>query len=158
MMTRAVAAHCQSPSGRGAVALLAQMSDGEQIGDALEPGRHAWLQRLRGKVTVDGSSLKAGDGAAINEETSITITARRRGDCSSTLAQEQILPDTLRGGFMRSRLLASDSLRALCHACTCDQSLGLSLRPDIASFPSCADLIRASMSYPIRGWPEQVRP
>jgi len=37
-------------------------------------GRYGWLQVTRGAVTVNGVSLDAGDGAAIEQESSLTIT------------------------------------------------------------------------------------
>jgi redox-sensitive bicupin YhaK (pirin superfamily) len=43
-----------------------------QKGDSIElpvaPDRHAWVQVARGRVRVNGSELKTGDGAAISEE------------------------------------------------------------------------------------------
>lgn len=41
----------------------------------LEPGRHAWLQVLRGSVTLNGQTLQTGDGAAVSDETALTIHA-----------------------------------------------------------------------------------
>jgi len=40
---------------------------------ALPPGRSAWVQVARGKVRVNGRELKAGDGAALSEERSVTL-------------------------------------------------------------------------------------
>ncbi len=39
----------------------------------LRPGRHGWLQVARGSVTLNGVALTAGDGAAIEGESSLTI-------------------------------------------------------------------------------------
>jgi redox-sensitive bicupin YhaK (pirin superfamily) len=39
----------------------------------LQPGRYAWLQVARGSVDINGQKLNAGDGAAIEEETSLTL-------------------------------------------------------------------------------------
>ncbi len=41
----------------------------------LAPGRGAWIQVARGSVDVNGTALTAGDGAAIENEPSLTITA-----------------------------------------------------------------------------------
>src|SRR5205823_10305360 len=41
----------------------------------LKPGRHAWLQVLRGAVALNGISLAAGDGAAVSEESALAIRA-----------------------------------------------------------------------------------
>ncbi len=41
----------------------------------LDEGRHAWVQVLRGAVTVNGKALDASDGAAISDETELEIRA-----------------------------------------------------------------------------------
>ncbi|MEO8657148.1 MAG: pirin family protein [Bryobacteraceae bacterium] len=41
----------------------------------LRPGRHAWIQVTRGAITVNGTALKAGDGAAVSDETTLAVTA-----------------------------------------------------------------------------------
>lgn len=53
---------------------LASLDNGAQVEHALAPTRHAWLQVLRGNVTLGGHELKAGDGAALSEEQSIAVT------------------------------------------------------------------------------------
>jgi redox-sensitive bicupin YhaK (pirin superfamily) len=40
---------------------------------ALAPGRAAWLQVMRGTVTLNSHVLSAGDGAAVEDETALTI-------------------------------------------------------------------------------------
>ena len=40
------------------------------------PGRYGWLQVAGGELTVNGTALKAGDGAAIAEEAAIEIDGR----------------------------------------------------------------------------------
>jgi redox-sensitive bicupin YhaK (pirin superfamily) len=54
---------------------LAVLPKGEKLNYRLRPGRHAWLQVARGKVTLNGSSLEAGDGAAIENEQVVDLTA-----------------------------------------------------------------------------------
>ena len=39
---------------------------GESAGLELRPGRKAWVQVARGQAQVNGTLLKAGDGAAIS--------------------------------------------------------------------------------------------
>ena len=51
------------------------LSDGERVEHVLEQGRGAWIQVARGSVDVNGTRLGAGDGAAIEEESSLAITA-----------------------------------------------------------------------------------
>ncbi len=56
------------------VRLYAGLFDGdEQATLALAPGRHAWIQVARGRLTVDGRALGAGDGAAISEAAAVTL-------------------------------------------------------------------------------------
>jgi redox-sensitive bicupin YhaK (pirin superfamily) len=48
---------------------------GKSVMYELKPGRHAWVQVARGKIDVNGTTLSAGDGAAISDEPSLTIRA-----------------------------------------------------------------------------------
>ena len=41
----------------------------------LAPSRHAWVQVMRGAVTLNGTALKAGDGAAVSGEERLEIRA-----------------------------------------------------------------------------------
>ena len=52
----------------------ALLDDGAGVTHPLRPGRHAWIQVARGAVTVNGTRLGAGDGAAISNEAEIVIT------------------------------------------------------------------------------------
>lgn len=42
----------------------------------LAPGRHAWVQVVRGEVTLGGARLGEGDGAALSGEPEVAIEAR----------------------------------------------------------------------------------
>ena len=72
-----------APDGRdGAVKMhqdaelsLAVLPKGEKLTYSLMPGRRAWLQVARGKATLNGSALEAGDGAAISEESLLEVRA-----------------------------------------------------------------------------------
>ena len=58
------------------VKLLTAVLDSEQqVTYELQPDRHAWLQITRGAVSLNGQQLKAGDGAAIGQESQLTIRA-----------------------------------------------------------------------------------
>jgi redox-sensitive bicupin YhaK (pirin superfamily) len=57
---------------------LAKFAGGETIPLPLAPGRHTWVQVAEGKITLNGQPLRAGDGAAVSEETSLTLTADSR--------------------------------------------------------------------------------
>ena len=54
---------------------LSDLEGGAAVEHTLEPERHAWLQVLRGAVTLKGHSLDTGDGAAMSEEMLVTIVA-----------------------------------------------------------------------------------
>jgi hypothetical protein len=54
---------------------LAVLPKGKELTYSLKPGRRAWLQVARGKTSLDGSALEAGDGAAISEEHLLKIKA-----------------------------------------------------------------------------------
>jgi len=54
---------------------LAKLDVDAEITRELAPSRHAWLQVLRGGVSLNGESLHASDGAAVSEERSLTIQA-----------------------------------------------------------------------------------
>ncbi|MEX0703204.1 MAG: hypothetical protein WD069_14005 [Planctomycetales bacterium] len=53
----------------------ALLEPGDEVTHRLAGGRHAWLQVIRGRVRLDGTSLEAGDGAAIGDVAEIAIAA-----------------------------------------------------------------------------------
>lgn len=63
------------------VALFASLLEvGESVSHSLAPGRHAWVQVVKGGVTVNGEALVAGDGAAVSEEAVVEITGREAAE------------------------------------------------------------------------------
>jgi redox-sensitive bicupin YhaK (pirin superfamily) len=72
-----------SPNGRdGSLTILqdarlylASLDGGREVTHEVSPGRHAWLQVLRGGVGLNGLKLSAGDGAAVSDESSLAINA-----------------------------------------------------------------------------------
>lgn len=54
---------------------LAALSPGEAVSQTIAPGRAAWLQVLRGKVSVGGQALSAGDAVALEDEQDLTVEA-----------------------------------------------------------------------------------
>ena len=56
---------------------LSTLHPGESVNHKLPPGRHAWLQILRGAVSVNGTPLETSDGLAVSEERSLTIAGER---------------------------------------------------------------------------------
>jgi redox-sensitive bicupin YhaK (pirin superfamily) len=53
----------------------AVLEPGEKVSHDLTDGRHAWLQVARGAVTLNGTQLRQGDGAAISDEKTLEIEA-----------------------------------------------------------------------------------
>ena len=59
---------------------LVQLDGGTQVTHELMGGRHAWLQVLRGGVSVNGSELKTGDGAAFGNESQLQIVGPTKSE------------------------------------------------------------------------------
>lgn len=49
--------------------------NGSEVTHALAPGRRAWLQVARGAVQLNGTTLQTGDGAGIENEPTLSLTA-----------------------------------------------------------------------------------
>lgn len=58
---------------------VTELRQGERVEHALAPGRHAWVQVLRGSVTLNGSELREGDGAAVSDEGRVEVTGASGG-------------------------------------------------------------------------------
>ena len=54
---------------------LSKLDAGKSAEFELAPGRHAWLQVLRGSGSLNGTALDTSDGAAISGETKLEIEA-----------------------------------------------------------------------------------
>lgn len=54
---------------------LARITRQQSLEALLAPGRHAWLQVLRGNVELNGVELSASDGAAVSNESTLSVTA-----------------------------------------------------------------------------------
>lgn len=54
---------------------LSTLDRGHLVRHDLLPQRHAWLQVLRGSVSLNGSKLQTSDGASLSNETVLTIEA-----------------------------------------------------------------------------------
>jgi quercetin 2,3-dioxygenase len=76
-----------SPTGRDGSVVIHQgadiyaslLDDGETVEHRLQAGRKVWLQVARGAVDLNGQALRAGDGAAVEGEPAVRITARASG-------------------------------------------------------------------------------
>jgi len=70
-----------SPDGRDGSVKIRQdnelyatvLSDGETVRHDLKPERHAYVQVARGSVTLNGTKLDQGDGAAISDEKAVEL-------------------------------------------------------------------------------------
>lgn len=54
---------------------VANLDKGNEVSHALRPRRKAWVQVTRGDVTINGTAVGQGDGAALTEESEIRIVA-----------------------------------------------------------------------------------
>jgi len=51
------------------------LDSGKSVELELEPGRHAWVQLISGRLDVNGKKLEPGDGAAISGEEKLTLAS-----------------------------------------------------------------------------------
>jgi len=58
----------------------ALLASGNAVPHQLDADRNAWIQVVKGTVSINGTPLGAGDGAAISEETSVNITATEEAE------------------------------------------------------------------------------
>jgi quercetin 2,3-dioxygenase len=71
------------PEGSGAAVTIhqdarmyaAKLPAGAAASHALSPGRGAWLQVARGVIALNGTEMREGDGAAVEDEASLAIDA-----------------------------------------------------------------------------------
>ena len=59
---------------------LSKLDAGQKVTHELSSGRHAWLQVLRGSVTVNGRVLKTSDGVAVSDEPLLTVAAENSAE------------------------------------------------------------------------------
>lgn len=59
---------------------LSRLDAGSEVSHRLEEGRHAWLQVLRGEVSLNGQPLDVGDGAAVSSETTLSIESKHAAE------------------------------------------------------------------------------
>jgi len=52
------------------------LEDGQSVTHDFAPNRYGWVQVARGEVEVNGRKLEAGDGAAIENESRVTLTGK----------------------------------------------------------------------------------
>lgn len=59
---------------------IARLDDRISAEHTLQRDRHAWVQVARGSVEVNGKRLRAGDGAAISNESRVSVAAQIRSE------------------------------------------------------------------------------
>ena len=57
---------------------LAKLRGGQSLTRSISPGRQGWLQVAEGAVTLNGQLLRAGDGAALSDESSLTLAGGKQ--------------------------------------------------------------------------------
>ena len=55
---------------------LSRSKTGQQVAHSANPGRKIWVQVARGELDLNGTTLEIGDGAAVENEKDIRLTAR----------------------------------------------------------------------------------
>lgn len=58
----------------------ALLSEGDSVAHDVKPGRIAWLQVARGRLSVNGERLEEGDGAAVDAAGRITLDGARQAE------------------------------------------------------------------------------
>jgi redox-sensitive bicupin YhaK (pirin superfamily) len=61
------------PINQDADVFIGKLGGGDRISHTFKPGRHGWLQLAEGEVKLNGLPLKAGDGAAVSDESRLII-------------------------------------------------------------------------------------
>jgi redox-sensitive bicupin YhaK (pirin superfamily) len=56
---------------------LGRLDAGQSVSHALAKGRHVWLHVAEGEITLNGQTLTGGDAAAVNDESSLQISANK---------------------------------------------------------------------------------
>lgn len=52
------------------------LAPAQQVTHGLQPERHAWVQIARGAIDLNGKRLSQGDGAAVSDESQLTIVGK----------------------------------------------------------------------------------
>jgi redox-sensitive bicupin YhaK (pirin superfamily) len=55
---------------------LASLADGKRVEHTFGEGRYAWLQVLRGEISLNGQNLGTSDGVAVSDERQLSIAAK----------------------------------------------------------------------------------
>ncbi len=55
---------------------IARLAAGDTVRHELAPSRHAWVQVTRGALSLNGTLLEQGDGAAVSDERGLELSAK----------------------------------------------------------------------------------
>ena len=77
-----------SPDGRAGSSIIQQdssvyvtnLTESQEVQLPLAAGRHAWVQVATGQITLNGTILETGDGAAVSEESLLTLRGTEKSD------------------------------------------------------------------------------
>lgn len=77
-----------SPDGRdGSIAInqdanlyISKLQAGKNVEFKTQPGRHTWLQVVRGPINVNGETLEVGDAVSTSDEKTLKVTANGEGE------------------------------------------------------------------------------
>ena len=56
------------------------LEEGQSVTHNIDEGRHAWVQVARGSIDLNGETYETGDGAAISEESTLTLTGKNKAE------------------------------------------------------------------------------
>jgi len=73
---RAAANALRDLGAKDAALYLGRLDSGQRLVRPIDPGRHAWVQVATGTVDLAERTLRAGDGAAVSGERSLTLVGR----------------------------------------------------------------------------------
>jgi redox-sensitive bicupin YhaK (pirin superfamily) len=52
---------------------------GESLNYSLAPARYAWIQAVKGNISLNGQTLAAGDAAALTDEPALSFEGMKAG-------------------------------------------------------------------------------
>ena len=58
---------------------VAELAVHEKVSHPLDSQRHAWVQVVKGNVSLNGQRLDEGDGAAVSDERELSIIGMKTG-------------------------------------------------------------------------------
>ncbi len=56
------------------------LDSGTSVRHEMHPGRHAWVQVVRGELTINEQKLAGGDGAAVSRESALVLAAKTEAE------------------------------------------------------------------------------